>query len=205
MKYPIAPNGIFKTIQGEGQLLGIPMAFVRLAGCSVGCAECDTNYTVNERLTVQEIGQRVRQLNCKWYWITGGEPADHDLWPLLQELRSSGHIALATSGTKSLGASGRLVEFLSVSPHSIPDKLILHRGSQINLVPGLNGLKLSDWESFSFHAFSHHYVTPIGAPDGTRTPLIGDSTNNISDCLEWIDKHPEFRLGVQAHKVWGLP
>lgn len=31
MKYPIAPNGIFWTLQGEGALLGVPMRFVRLA------------------------------------------------------------------------------------------------------------------------------------------------------------------------------
>jgi organic radical activating enzyme len=33
---PIAPNGIFRTIQGEGALMGVPMIFVRLAGCSIG-------------------------------------------------------------------------------------------------------------------------------------------------------------------------
>ena len=44
MKYPLASNPIFWTIQGEAHLRGFQMCFVRLAGCSVGCEHCDTDY-----------------------------------------------------------------------------------------------------------------------------------------------------------------
>lgn len=43
-RYAIAPNGVFPTVQGEGAMLGVPTLFVRLAGCSVGCAGCDIDY-----------------------------------------------------------------------------------------------------------------------------------------------------------------
>lgn len=201
MRYPIAKNGIFKTVQGEGALLGVPMVFVRLAGCSVGCPQCDTDYGVSERLSASEIGERVKSLNCKWSWVTGGEPADHDLWGLLESLRLCGHVALATSGSKPLGGAGRLVEFLSVSPHSTPDNLVLFCGTQINLVPGLNGLRLEDWDGYSFHSYQNHYITPLGSLDGL--PMIGVQ-NRMDECLSWIGRHPEFRLGVQAHKAWGV-
>ena len=191
--YPIAPNGIFKTIQGEGTLLGLPMSFVRLAGCSVGCSQCDTDYRVDERLEASQIGNLVRQFRTKWTWITGGEPADHELWPLLEEMRLCGYVALATSGTKSLGSGGRIIDFLSVSPHSTPDKLVIRSAAQINLVPGLNDLRLEDWESYPFDAFQHRYVTPC------------DGLGNLNECLAWIDRHDGFRLGVQVHKIWGLP
>lgn len=44
MKYPLSLNPIFWTIQGEAHLRGFQMCFVRLAGCSVGCEHCDTDY-----------------------------------------------------------------------------------------------------------------------------------------------------------------
>ena len=38
-------NEIFETIQGEGSYTGTPAIFVRLQGCPVGCAWCDTKHT----------------------------------------------------------------------------------------------------------------------------------------------------------------
>src|SRR5256885_266423 len=36
---------VFASVQGEGVTVGTPSAFVRLQGCSVGCAWCDTKYS----------------------------------------------------------------------------------------------------------------------------------------------------------------
>jgi organic radical activating enzyme len=148
MKYPLAPNGIFSTIQGEGIMLGVPMVFVRLAGCSVGCKECDTDYSVSERSKPDEIAERVAEVSGKsdWVWITGGEPTDHDLVPLFAALRRGGfRIAVATAGTRLVpqGSCWDGVDFLSVSPHSV-SSWMQKSGSQINIVPGLNGLKLKE-------------------------------------------------------------
>ena len=205
MTYPIAPNGILATIQGEGALLGVPMVFVRLAGCSVGCPQCDTDYHVAERLTVSEIRARVETVrgDASWVAVTGGEPADHDLAPLLQELRLCGRIALATSGMKGLGAAGRLVDFLSVSPHGQPNELKILSGAQLNLVPGLNGLRLDDWHTFNFDfsRFEHRWVTPLHSELG--------NAKYMADCLRFIRMRAfaggaSWRLGVQAHKLWGI-
>src|SRR6267143_81499 len=35
----------FYSIQGEGATAGLPAIFVRLQGCTVGCAWCDTKYS----------------------------------------------------------------------------------------------------------------------------------------------------------------
>lgn len=196
-RYPLAQQGVFRTIQGEGALLGVPIVFVRLAGCSVGCPQCDTDYRVYGHWTPQEIGVKLLSLpRTEWIWVTGGEPADHDLRPLIEELRQYGKVALATSGHKPLGGDGRLVDFLSVSPHD-PDKWELRRGEQLNLVPGLNGLKLSSFENTygEFPGdFTHLYVTPLyGSPESLR------------ECLAWLDTHPNWRLGCQAHRQWNLP
>lgn len=198
-KYPLAKGGVFWTVQGEGALLGTPMHFVRLAGCSVGCAECDTDYVLHEKLTATEIGARVDALpRCRWSWVTGGEPADYELWPLLEVLRLRGKVALVTSGHKILSAPTSIIDFLSVSPHH-PKKWEIRSGSQLNIVPGLNGFWIDDFANeygvrdFPDN-FQHRYVTPLHG-----------SERSFRECVDWVKENQGWRLGVQAHKVWGMP
>lgn len=47
MQYPI--NEMFQTLQGEGYFTGVPAIFIRLQGCPVGCAWCDTKHTWEKR------------------------------------------------------------------------------------------------------------------------------------------------------------
>lgn len=194
--FPLARNAVFWTVQGEGVHLGVPMVLVRLGGCSVGCEHCDTDYRVQRRATAREIAMEVAAVmpaTTQWIWLTGGEPADHDLYPLVEELRHLGHIALATSGTKPLGPAEQSVSFLSVSPHKTPAELVLKSASQINLVPGLNGLKLADWEGFDVRPYGAAWVTTC------------DGYDTLPECLAWLKKHPGWRLNAQAHKQWDLP
>ena len=149
MNYALAPNGIFWTLQGEGHLRGFQMAFVRLAGCSVNCPGCDTNYTVDRKATVDDILRELVEVmpegdRDQWVWITGGEPADRDMRPLLSALKAAGDsTALATSGVKRMIPP---VDWLSVSPHSADPALFQQRyGNEIKLADGLNGLNLDAW------------------------------------------------------------
>ncbi len=194
--YPLAKDGVFRTVQGEGALLGAPMTFVRLAGCSVGCSGCDTDYRASERVTAAEIRRRVLKLGlCEWTWITGGEPADHDLWPLLEELRKCGRVALATSGSKPLNGADGLVDFLSVSPHGWGGRWVVRNGNQINVVPGLNGLRLDDMPFDAYERFTHRYITPLWGG------------KNFQQALDFVNSHrgQGWRLGIQAHRYWGSP
>jgi 7-carboxy-7-deazaguanine synthase len=191
MKYPIAPSGIFWSIQGEGALVGEPMVFVRLAGCSIGCPLCDTNYSVAERLSVREIVARVSDLSgvSSWVWITGGEPTDHDLAPLMAGL-SKWRIAIATAGHRP---NGFHPSFTSVSPHD-PEKWVLKGGSEVKIVPGLNGFRIADFSRhFEGMRFDHRWVQPCDGDD-----------ESLNECLSWVRSNPGWRVSPQAHKTWSL-
>lgn len=194
MTYPLAAQGVYRTIQGEGYLTGTPMVFVRLGGCSVGCAECDTDYTVRRRVSAKEIADRAIEFGpCEWVWITGGEPTDHDLAPLAIELTDRGfRVAIATAGVRRV--PGAWYDFLAVSPHEKPDRLMAKSGHQINLVHGLNGLRLADWMDFDDSGFTHRYVTPCY-----------DHAEALAECEAFVAARPGWKLGVQQQKVWGLP
>ena len=60
MKLKLASQGVYWTIQGEGHFVGEPMVFIRLAGCSVGCPKCDTNYKPVREATVDEIAHFIQ-------------------------------------------------------------------------------------------------------------------------------------------------
>ena len=184
-------------------MLGLPMVFVRLAGCSVGCPECDTDYSVAERLTAGQIVEKVASVshpNTRWVWVTGGEPADHDLAQLFSELRRLPGclVALATAGHRQVHAYSAplLADWLSVSPHD-PAKWVVKAGDELKLVPGLNGTRLADFEPHITadvdRLFRNRYVQPCeGKPE------------TVAECVNWVRDHPSWRLTVQAHKMLGI-
>ena len=108
INYPVAEK--FFSIQGEGSYTGTPMAFIRLVGCSVGklvCANCDTDF---ERMntdkggglfTPEELKEWVFSGGIEHVCITGGEPLDRDIRPLLFTLTDDGPVMchIETSGT----------------------------------------------------------------------------------------------------------
>jgi organic radical activating enzyme len=108
VRYPVAER--FVAPQGEGLYTGVPMAFIRLVGCSVGqkvCTACDTDF---DRIlpalgggvyTVEELRAWVRASGVRHVCLTGGEPLDRDLRPLLRALTDGPVVChVETSGTK---------------------------------------------------------------------------------------------------------
>lgn len=191
--YPLAPQGVFRTIQGEGAMLGVPMTFIRLAGCSVGCAKCDTDYRVHRRVQLDELVREACSVTAigGWVWITGGEPTDHDIAPLVGKLRSAGlKVAVATSGHREANFEA---EWLSVSPHD-PAKWSQRRGHELKLVPRLNGFSLADFAgAVELSVFSHYFVQPCdGLPE------------TVGECVAWVESRPWWKMTVQSHKAWGL-
>lgn len=93
---------IFHSLQGEARTVGIPTVFVRLTGCPLRCQYCDTAYAFEggEIKPIDEILSEVKQYNCEYVTVTGGEPlAQPNCIELLNLLCDQGFkVSLETSG-----------------------------------------------------------------------------------------------------------
>src|SRR5262245_61282746 len=96
---------VFHSIQGEGPTAGVPAIFIRLQGCSVGCAWCDTKYSWpvegGRAADVDQLVAEAAAYPCARVVITGGEPLESPLFPpLLAALAARGYaLEVETSGT----------------------------------------------------------------------------------------------------------
>jgi 7-carboxy-7-deazaguanine synthase len=67
---------IFRSIQGEGRNQGRVCTFVRLTGCNLSCAWCDTQYarTGGSTMPVEMVLEEITRAGQGYVCITGGEP-----------------------------------------------------------------------------------------------------------------------------------
>jgi len=98
---------LFYSIQGESTRAGLPCAFVRLCGCNLRCAYCDSHHTWNEEgrvMAVADICAWLEGLPGMMTEITGGEPLLHEaVYPLMDALLAQGReVLLETSGSLSI-------------------------------------------------------------------------------------------------------
>ena len=120
---------IFHSIQGEGELTGIPSVFIRTSGCNLRCNWCDTMYASwepeGEELPVEKILDQIDSFGCDHVVLTGGEPmVAKGINDLARHLHESGkHITIETAGT--VLPSGVACDLASLSPklsNSAPDE-----------------------------------------------------------------------------------
>jgi len=101
-------NEIFFSIQGESTRVGAPCVFVRLAGCHLRCAYCDTEYAFHEGVsrTIDSIFEEACSHPCDLIEVTGGEPLlQPRVHTLMRCLCDSGRTVLVeTSGACDISA-----------------------------------------------------------------------------------------------------
>jgi len=122
---------IFYSLQGEGELTGVPSVFVRTSGCNLRCTWCDTPYASwnpeGEARSVAEIVAEVQtHPTARHVVLTGGEPMiAKEIHALAVELKKLGrHITIETAAT--VAPAGIACDLASLSPkllNSAPDAL----------------------------------------------------------------------------------
>ncbi len=200
--YPIA--SIFPSIQGEGHFVGYPMVFIRLAGCSVKeChirVECDTDYKAKATKSVDAILEDVTGMAGpdSIVSLTGGEPTDHDLIPLIDGLKSWHYrVHMETSGKRLL--EGYAVDWLTVSPKS--HNFLQRTGHTLKIVVKPEMTWQDVYELDQGCSFFHRYLQPLTGED--MKPV------NLPQVIAMIkssnNRGSKWALSTQAHHVWQIP
>jgi len=119
---------IFYSIQGEGELTGVPSVFIRTSGCNLRCNWCDTMYASwqpeGDETCLKEILRKVDSYPAQHCVLTGGEPMiAKGIHELAKALRQRGkHITIETAATVT--PAGIACDLASLSPklaNSTPD------------------------------------------------------------------------------------
>ena len=200
---------IFFSIQGESTHVGRPCVFVRLTGCNLRCVWCDSEYTFTggDRMSLEEVVERVKSYGCRLVEITGGEPlAQSEAFPLIERLCDEGfEVLIETSGS------------IDTTPVDARAKLILDIKC-----PGSGEESKNRWENLERLQRGHDEVKFVIADRNdyewakrviaerkleTHTVLFSPvwGRMDMKALAEWMlaDRVPA-RLQTQLHKhIWG--
>ena len=93
---------IFHSLQGETSATGKRFAFIRLTGCNLRCAYCDTAYAFKggTKMSAEQILNFIKSFEVKDVLLTGGEPLLQRNTPqLVDALVKSGYqVSIETHG-----------------------------------------------------------------------------------------------------------
>jgi 7-carboxy-7-deazaguanine synthase (Cx14CxxC type) len=205
-----AVKEIFLTLQGEGMQAGRRAVFLRFAGCNLWsgreqdraeaqCGFCDTDFVGTDganggRYEADALAARVRALWAQGeralVVITGGEPMLQLDVALIDALHGAGfEIAVETNGTLPAPAG---LDWICVSPKA-GTQVVQRSGDELKLVwpqPGIDPEDLLGWD------FRHFLIQPL---DGSEREA------GLAAAVVYVMDHPRWRLGLQAHKLIGLP
>jgi 7-carboxy-7-deazaguanine synthase len=202
---------IFLSIQGESTFAGLPCIFVRLAGCNLTCAWCDTPYAKApegaRELSVDDVAREVARHKCGLVEITGGEPLmQADARALAERLLGMGRkVLIETNGSVCLaGLDRRIVKIVDVkcpgSGHAgsflMENLRYITEDDEVKFVIGDRG----DYE------YAARFVEEC-VKDTTLKILFAPVKPSLDPKVlaEWIlSDCLKVRLQIQVHKyIWG--
>ena len=205
-----AVKEVFLTLQGEGMQAGRRAVFLRFAGCNLWsgreqdradaqCNFCDTDFVGTDgenggRYEAEALADRVQALwvegEGRLVVVTGGEPMLQLDAALIHALHARGfEIAVESNGTLPAPAG---IDWLCISPKA-GTEVVQRSGDELKLVwpqVGIDPGALADWD------FRHFLIQPMDCADAEAAK---------AESIEFVMRHPKWRLSLQNHKLLGLP
>jgi len=202
-------NEIFFSIQGETSKTGLPTVFIRLTGCPLRCAYCDTEYAFHngQNISIENILHTIAAYRTRHITVTGGEPlAQKACVDLLSLLCDEGyHVSLETSGAIDIsGVDQRVCKIIDIkTPGS--KEVGKNRFENLKHVLKTDQIKFVichredyEWAKNKLKEFQLNERCEI---------LFSPSHEelNATQLADWIlEDHLPVRLQIQLHKyLWG--
>ncbi len=188
-------NDIFYSLQGEGRNTGRATVFIRFAGCNLRCPFCDTEFSEYREMSDADILAAISTYPSRFVVLTGGEPTLQADAGFIALLHSNGYeVAMESNGTRRPAAP---VDWLTVSPKQAytgaTGRLAVARCDELKVI--FDGeTEVSDCGIEA----GYYYLQPCDTGDEARNRAITEA------CVDYICKHPKWRLSLQTHKMIGF-
>lgn len=187
---------IFYSLQGEGYWYGEPMIFIRLAGCNLDCAFCDTDWKKGTKWLIEEIREYIKRFDCKKILWTGGEPSLQLTNDIVDFFHQYGYWqAIETNGTKKPPSN---LDWITLSP-KVPLSRIkeVWRNVSPNEIKFLVDIDTKKLPSKDYFPEAIYWVSPI---------FFENQPNfeTLKRAIEIVKKNKGWRLTTQMHKFWGI-
>ena len=182
-------NDIFYSLQGEGRNTGRAAIFIRFSGCNLSCSFCDTDFASYELHSDSDILSRIEAYPSRFVVLTGGEPSLQVDRPFVDMLHAHGYeVAMETNGTHAV-CDG--IDWITCSPKG---KTVISRCNELKCI---FGEQTSQPDDHGIEA-DFRYLQPCDVQDDVRNAAI------MQRCVDYILRHPEWRLSLQTHKLAGF-
>ena len=189
----------FNTIQGEGYHKGTAAYFIRVGGCDVGCHWCDVKESwdadVHPPTAIETIAVQATEFSDTIV-VTGGEPLMWDMQPLtnlLKEKKLKTHIE--TSGAYHLSGDWDWI-CLSPKKRKPPVSKIYSKAHELKvIVYNKSDFKFAEEHAKKVSKDCILYLQPEWSVSKKITPLI----------VEYVMKHPKWKISLQTHKYLNIP
>ena len=191
-------NEIFYSLQGEGYNTGTASVFIRLSGCNLRCAFCDTRHEEGTMMSLHEIVEQVNQYpKAPLIVLTGGEPSlwiDEDFVAGLKKMTGK-TIAIETNGTHPLPNG---IDWVTLSPKTgIGDSgdvpMVVNRCNELKVV--YLGQDLAQYDNITA---THRYLQPCWVSDAEQC------RRNMHATAQAVLDNPQWRLSLQTPRILGI-
>ncbi|TYC12792.1 7-carboxy-7-deazaguanine synthase QueE [Bizionia gelidisalsuginis] len=189
----------FYTIQGEGFHKGTAAYFIRLGGCDVGCHWCDVKESWNAELHPPTATKDI-VANAKKYSdtivVTGGEPLMWDMTALTTQLKAQGmQVHIETSGAYQLTGEWDWV-CLSPKKMKLPTQGVYDVANELKtIIYNKDDFKFAEEQAAKVGKDCILYMQPEWSKSDKMIPEI----------VNYVMKHPKWKVSLQTHKYLNIP